>query len=137
MLADARLRARYDRHGAASLDVNFMDAGVFFTMLFGSERFEPYIERLALASAASMEGSLSMHRLQVRQQSARSTSPSSSSSSRRCTSRATSTRSRRRCVRRPRSSRPSRSARACCTLSPSCTPAERRSSSVTRPRCWG
>ena len=57
-----------DRHGAASLEVNFMDAGVFFTMLFGSERFEPYIGRLALASAASMEGSLSMGRLQIRQQ---------------------------------------------------------------------
>ena len=68
VLADGDLRARYDRHGAASLDVNFMDGGVFFTMLFGSERFEPYIGRLALASAASMEGSLSMHRLNVRQQ---------------------------------------------------------------------
>ena len=68
MLADGNLRARYDQHGAASLDVNFMDAGVFFTMLFGSERFEPYIGRLALAAAASMEGSLSMHRLQIRQQ---------------------------------------------------------------------
>ena len=68
VLADSNLRARYDRHGAASLDVNFMDAGVFFTMLFGSERFEPYIGRLALASAASMEGNLSLHRLNVRQQ---------------------------------------------------------------------
>ena len=67
VLADSTLRGRYDQHGAASLDVNFMDAGVFFTMLFGSERFEPYIGRLALASAASMEGTLSMHRLNVRQ----------------------------------------------------------------------
>jgi hypothetical protein len=65
VLADSSLRARYDKHGSSSLDVNFMDAGVFFTMLFGSERFEPYIGKLALASAASMEGSLSMHRLQV------------------------------------------------------------------------
>ena len=68
VLADPNTRARYDRHGASSLDVNFMDAGVFFTMLFGSERFEPYIGKLALASAASMEGSLSMTRLQIRQQ---------------------------------------------------------------------
>ena len=67
MLADERLRARYDEQGAAALDVNFMDAGVFFTMLFGSERFEPFIGTLALASAASMEGQLSMHRMQVRQ----------------------------------------------------------------------
>ena len=42
-----------------------MDAGVFFTMLFGSERFEPYIGTLRLASAASMEGAISLHRLQV------------------------------------------------------------------------
>ena len=60
MLADPNTRARYDKHGASSLDVNFMDAGVFFTMLFGSERFEPYIGTLALASAASMEGQLSI-----------------------------------------------------------------------------
>ena len=68
VLADPQTRARYDKHGSASLDVNFMDAGVFFTMLFGSERFEPYIGRLALASAASMEGSLNMSRMAVRQQ---------------------------------------------------------------------
>jgi DnaJ-class molecular chaperone len=43
VLADATMRSRYDSHGAASLDVNWMDAGMFFTMLFGSERFEPYI----------------------------------------------------------------------------------------------
>eukprot|EP00325_Prymnesiales_sp_UTEX-LB-985_P001592 CAMPEP_0174706292 /NCGR_PEP_ID=MMETSP1094-20130205/9199_1 /TAXON_ID=156173 /ORGANISM="Chrysochromulina brevifilum, Strain UTEX LB 985" /LENGTH=600 /DNA_ID=CAMNT_0015904545 /DNA_START=41 /DNA_END=1843 /DNA_ORIENTATION=+ len=68
VLADSNLRERYDTHGAGSLDVNFMDAGVFFTMLFGSERFEPYIGRLALASAASLDGTISMQRLQVRQQ---------------------------------------------------------------------
>ena len=45
VLADDSLRAKYDSHGAAALDVNFMDAGVFFTMLFGSERFEPYASR--------------------------------------------------------------------------------------------
>lgn len=68
VLQDATMRARYDAHGAASLDVNFMDAGVFFTMLFGSERFEPYIGKLTLAAAASLEGNLSMRRLQIRQQ---------------------------------------------------------------------
>ena len=60
------MRAKYDLHGASGVEVNFMDAGVFFTMLFGSERFEPFIGTLALASAASMEGQLSMHRMQVR-----------------------------------------------------------------------
>ena len=34
----------------------------------GSERFEPFIGTLALASAASMEGQLSMHRMQARRQ---------------------------------------------------------------------
>ncbi len=68
VLADDHLRTKYDAQGAASLDVNFMDAGVFFTMLFGSERFEGYIGTLALAAAASMEGTLSMHRMTVKQQ---------------------------------------------------------------------
>jgi len=67
VLADDAMRAKYDLHGASGVEVNFMDAGVFFTMLFGSERFEPFIGTLALASAASMEGQLSMHRMQVRQ----------------------------------------------------------------------
>jgi len=69
VLADATMRSRYDSHGAASLDGNqWMDAGVFFTMLFGSERFEPYIGKLALASAASMDGTISMRRLSIKQQ---------------------------------------------------------------------
>ena len=67
MLADEQQRARYDAHGASGLQSNFIDAGVFFTMLFGSERFETYIGTLRLASAASMEGAISLHRLQVRQ----------------------------------------------------------------------
>ena len=31
---------RYDEHGAAALDVNFVDASEFFSALFGSDRFE-------------------------------------------------------------------------------------------------
>ena len=69
VLVDESMRAKYDQHGAAAVEgQNFMDAGVFFTMLFGSERFEPYIGTLALATAASMEGQLSIRRMQVRQQ---------------------------------------------------------------------
>ena len=69
VLADDGLRAKYDAHGSAGVaSNNFMDAGMFFTMLFGSERFEPYIGTLALASAASMEGQLSMRRMHVKQQ---------------------------------------------------------------------
>ncbi len=68
VLADDKARGRYDRHGAKSVEGNnIVDAGVFFTMLFGSERFEPYIGTLALASAASMEGNLSMQLLGVKQ----------------------------------------------------------------------
>jgi hypothetical protein len=43
VLADERARAKYDAHGASGVEKNFMDAGVFFTMLFGSERFERHI----------------------------------------------------------------------------------------------
>jgi len=68
VLADDKLREKYDTHGQASLEqVNLMDAGVFFTMLFGSDRFEPYTGTLALAAAASMEGQISIRRMQVRQ----------------------------------------------------------------------
>ena len=65
VLGDDAQRANYDRLGADAMKGKFVDAGVFFTMLFGAERFEPYIGTLALASAASMEGQLSMHRMQV------------------------------------------------------------------------
>ena len=37
VLADEGMRAKYDMHGASGVEVNFMDAGVFFTMLFGDE----------------------------------------------------------------------------------------------------
>lgn len=43
VLADERSRAKYDANGASGVEKNLMDAGVFFTMLFGSERFERHI----------------------------------------------------------------------------------------------
>ncbi len=49
VLSNADLRAKYDQHGVEGLDVNFMDSGEFFTMLFGSDRFEHLLGELSLA----------------------------------------------------------------------------------------
>ena len=51
--------ARDTTVGAASLDVNFMDAGVFFTMLFGSERSSA-VHRPARARGGSVDGRLAV-----------------------------------------------------------------------------
>ena len=48
VLSNADLRAKYDQHGVEGLDVNFMDSG-FFSMLFGSDRFEHLLGELSLA----------------------------------------------------------------------------------------
>ena len=60
------LRRRYDANGVQGLDVNFMDACEFFTMLFGSDRFQHLIGELMLATAAKNGGefSFSQHKLQ-------------------------------------------------------------------------
>ena len=54
VLSNDDMRARYDRDGkeAAAAGVTFMDPAVFFTMLFGSELFEPMVGQLALAHLA-------------------------------------------------------------------------------------
>ena len=49
VLSNADLRAKYDQHGVEGLDVNFMDSGEFFSMLFGSDRFEHLLGELSLA----------------------------------------------------------------------------------------
>ncbi|DBA91090.1 TPA: hypothetical protein ACH3X1_016055 [Trebouxia sp. C0004] len=49
VLSNADLRAKYDEHGVEGLDVNFMDSGDFFSMLFGSDRFEHLLGELSLA----------------------------------------------------------------------------------------
>ena len=49
VLSNADLRAKYDQHGVEGLDVNFMDSAEFFSMLFGSERFEHLLGELSLA----------------------------------------------------------------------------------------
>ena len=40
MLCNPEQRRRYDKHGSEGLDINFMDAGEFFTALFGSQKFD-------------------------------------------------------------------------------------------------
>ncbi|KAL6754017.1 molecular chaperone [Haematococcus lacustris] len=52
VLCNPELRARYDEHGAEGLDVNFMDGGEFFNMLFGSDLFEHLVGELIIATAA-------------------------------------------------------------------------------------
>ena len=51
VLSNADLRAKYDAHGVEGLDVNFMDGAEFFSMLFGSDRFEHLLGELTLAQA--------------------------------------------------------------------------------------
>lgn len=55
VLGNEELRARYDSHGAAGLDVNFMEGGAFFNMLFGSDQFEHLVGELFIACAARWE----------------------------------------------------------------------------------
>jgi hypothetical protein len=57
VLSSDQLRAAYDREGTeAATDVNFVDPAFFFNMLFGSEKFEPYVGKLKLAQVASAVG---------------------------------------------------------------------------------
>lgn len=57
MLSNDQLRAAYDRDGADSSSLesaSFVDPALFFNMLFGSDKFEPYVGRLKLAAFASV-----------------------------------------------------------------------------------
>jgi len=51
VLSDAESRKKYDKDGKAGIQEGNvkMDPGVFFSLLFGSERFEPWIGELHLA----------------------------------------------------------------------------------------
>lgn len=52
VLSNEELRRKYDEHGCDGLDVNFMDGGEFFNMLFGSDQFEHLVGELLIATAA-------------------------------------------------------------------------------------
>ncbi|MEW5319507.1 MAG: hypothetical protein WDW38_010652 [Sanguina aurantia] len=58
VLCNADLRAKYDEHGSKGLDVNFMDGGEFFNMLFGNDLFEHLVGELMMAAAARTGGDL-------------------------------------------------------------------------------
>merc|ERR1712070_1241595 len=51
ILSDPELRAKYDRDGKAGIEENVgkMDPNIFFSLLFGSERFDPWVGQLYLA----------------------------------------------------------------------------------------
>jgi len=73
VLSNDQLRAAYDREGRSACDrTQMMDAKVFFTMLFGSERFEPFIGKLSLgnmADAMLQTGTISWQELKLLQNS--------------------------------------------------------------------
>eukprot|EP00045_Choanoeca_perplexa_P006035 m.50536 g.50536 ORF g.50536 m.50536 type:complete len:664 (+) comp13430_c0_seq1:1-1992(+) len=55
VLSDPTLRKQYDTHGEQGIEQSqLIDPGLFFSMLFGSTKFEPYIGQLALATVTSL-----------------------------------------------------------------------------------
>mmetsp|Transcript_11892 Transcript_11892/g.25534 ORF Transcript_11892/g.25534 Transcript_11892/m.25534 type:complete len:570 (-) Transcript_11892:2455-4164(-) len=68
VLGNPDLRERYDKHGAEALDVNFMDGGEFFNMLFGNDMFEHLVGELAIAAVARNSGNISQAELKRIQQ---------------------------------------------------------------------
>ncbi|KAK8630119.1 hypothetical protein V6N13_078929 [Hibiscus sabdariffa] len=56
VLSDPTQRQAYDAHGKAGISTDaIIDPAAIFAMLFGSELFEEYIGRLAMASMASLD----------------------------------------------------------------------------------
>mmetsp|Transcript_5480 Transcript_5480/g.15254 ORF Transcript_5480/g.15254 Transcript_5480/m.15254 type:complete len:513 (+) Transcript_5480:529-2067(+) len=64
VLSNPKLRAQYDRHGSEGLEANFIDASVFFGMLFGSEKFEHLVGELMISWTARCGADLSANELQ-------------------------------------------------------------------------
>ena len=59
-MASPELRKQYDAHGSEGLDANLVNGALFFTCLFGSDRFEHLIGELLIAVAARSGGDLNM-----------------------------------------------------------------------------
>ena len=52
MLSDPESRKKYDREGKSGIEGHVkMDPSTFFSLLFGSERFEPWMGELPLGGA--------------------------------------------------------------------------------------
>lgn len=75
VLSSEQLRANYDRNGLdAAKEANLIDSHIFFTMLFGSDRFEPFLGQLALSTMAEVwmnEGTLGVkecERMQIQRE---------------------------------------------------------------------
>lgn len=65
ILSNPQLRERYDRDGDVALDESdLVDNSLFFAMLFGSDKFEPLVGQLFMASAASLGEQASERNLQ-------------------------------------------------------------------------
>eukprot|EP00873_Tetraselmis_striata_P033314 jgi/Tetstr1/453578/TSEL_040546.t1 len=67
VLSSPALRARYDQGGTDSVDANFVDPSLFFSMLFGNEKFEFLVGELMITSLARLGGSMSAKQM-ARQQ---------------------------------------------------------------------
>jgi hypothetical protein len=52
VLSNAALRERYDKNGRDGLAVNFMDAPLFYSCLFGSDMFDHLVGELVMATVA-------------------------------------------------------------------------------------
>lgn len=62
VLSDEKLRHRYDQHGKDGVDeAPKMDPGALYAMIFGSEKFEPLIGELSLASHMGGDGDDGLH----------------------------------------------------------------------------
>jgi curved DNA-binding protein CbpA len=59
VLSNPELRAKYDKYGAAGVDVEFVDPSMIFGCLFGSELFEPIVGEFLIAAATSRGRELS------------------------------------------------------------------------------
>jgi len=64
VLSNPEARERYDRHGQAGVDIDFVDYSVFFTVLFGSEKLHGLIGDLAITAVFQSQDKEKLQQLQ-------------------------------------------------------------------------